>query len=127
MDAGAGVAVPEGGTSGGVCAINADCVDSAAAEAIKNIRCSGLEIYCLQGECHADCADSCTAVRTDVNPCPSPRLCAPAMGVCKIVPIRCQGDGDCPVYRPPTTDGGTGAWTCDAGICAYPGFQYETH
>jgi hypothetical protein len=125
-DAGTGVAVPEGGTSGGTCAVNADCADSAAAQAIQNTRCIGLEIYCLAGQCHGDCGDSCTAVRTDVDPCPAPRLCAPAKSVCAIVPIRCQGANDCPVYLPPTADGGTAAWVCDAGICAYPGFQYAT-
>lgn len=125
-DAGPVLAVPDGGTTGGTCTINADCADSAAAQAIQNVRCIGAELYCLQGQCHGDCADSCTAVRTDVNPCPAPRVCAPSMSVCKIIPIKCQTASNCPKYLPPTADGGIAAWVCEGGICAYPGFQYAT-
>ena len=82
---------------------------------------------CSGGTCYADCANSCIAVRTDVNPCPSPRFCAPALGVCKIIPIRCSSANDCPVYLPPLDDGGSAAWACDAGICSYPGTDYATH
>ena len=123
---GASMAVPDGGTSGGACVLNADCADSGAAEAMKNIRCVGFEIYCLKGECYGDCADTCTAIRTDIDPCPAPRLCAPATGVCRIAPIKCQSAGDCPKYLPPTVDGGTAAWTCEAGTCTYPGYNYTT-
>ena len=117
----------ETGTSGGTCATNADCADSSAAQALANVRCVGFEVYCVGGTCYADCASSCTAVRTDVNPCPSPRLCAPSLGVCKIVPLRCQSSADCPVYLPLLDDGGAAAWTCDGGFCAYPGTEYGTH
>jgi hypothetical protein len=111
---------------GGACVTNADCVDSPAAKALANVRCTGWEAYCLSGLCHADCAISCTAVRTDVNPCPNPRFCTPSLGVCKIVPIRCQSPSDCPVYLPPLSDGGTASWSCDAGFCAYTGVDYGT-
>jgi hypothetical protein len=123
---GAGIGFGEGGATGGACSLNADCADSAAAQAFQNVRCIGRETYCLEGECHADCADSCTAIRSDVNPCPAPRLCAPGLGICKIVPILCQSATDCPQYLPPTADGGTAAWSCEAGICAYPDFQLAT-
>lgn len=127
MDAGTGVALPEGGASGGACTVNADCADSEAAQAIDNVRCTGFEIYCLDGECHGDCGMACTAVRTDINPCPPPSLCNPEFDVCKFVPLRCNSPSDCPVYLPPTLDGGTAAWSCDAGFCSYPDFQYATH
>ena len=114
-------------TSGGNCASNSDCTNSAAAQALAGARCTGWETYCLNGTCFADCAGSCLAIRSDINPCPPQRFCAPELGSCKIVPISCGEASDCPAYLPPLPDGGVAAWTCDAGICAYPGIDYATH
>lgn len=114
---------------GGPCGVNADCADSPAARALANVRCAGGEIYCLNGECHADCMDTCTVVRSDVNPCPSPRICTPKFGgatsFCAMTSVRCETAADCPAYLP-LVDGGSGAWSCDDGGCAYPGYEFPT-
>lgn len=112
--------------SGGTCTVNSDCTDSPAAQALSGVRCLALETYCLDGTCYADCAGSCTVVRTDTNPCPPQRLCTRFPPVCKIVPIRCSQAADCPSYLPPVADGGVGAWSCEEGLCAYPGLVYAT-
>jgi hypothetical protein len=125
----AGMAFDSG--TGGECTVNADCVDSPAAQAIKDVRCAGRDIYCLDATCHAECTDTCEAIRTDVNPCAAPRLCVPFLGgatsFCSITPVKCSKVSDCPAYLPPTPNGDPGAWSCTDGVCAYPGFDYATH
>jgi len=118
------------GGMGGECTVNADCVDSPAAQAIKDVRCAGRDIYCLDAVCHAECTDTCEAIRTDINPCTAPRLCVPFLGgstaFCSITPVKCTKVADCPAYLPPTASGDPAAWSCTDGICSYPGFEYAT-
>jgi len=114
---------------GGSCQVNADCANSPAAAALANVRCAGGEIYCWNAECYSDCMDTCTVVRTDVNPCPTPRICEPRFGgqqsFCAMTPAKCQTAADCPVYLP-RVDGGPSSWSCEAGVCAYPGYEFPT-
>ena len=115
---------------GGSCLLNEECRDSPASRAEPDLRCIR-ENYCLGGICHSECTSVCTAVRADINPCPTPWLCTqlPASGgtsVCKIVPIVCETADTCPKYKPPMPDGGLSDWTCENGICRFPGFEYPT-
>jgi hypothetical protein len=118
------------GAVGGACQNNADCVGSPADLTSRPVRCVGKDLYCLDGLCHAECRDSCTQLRTDVNPCPAPRICVPITGLgiafCSLTPPPCQAAADCPTYRPPV-DGSSADWTCDQGICRYPGLEPATH
>jgi hypothetical protein len=122
----AGANAGAAGSAGGECKKNADCANSPAAAQLKNLRCTGQELYCLAGVCHGECLDSCSVVRSDVNPCTAPRICVPKFGgvlsVCSITPVACTTASDCPKYLPNANQ----AWTCDAGACAFPGFQYGT-
>lgn len=115
---------------GGACILNADCANSPAAEEAKGLRCVGRELYCLDGTCHAGCAATCEVVRSDINPCPEPRLCAAAVGgslsLCVITPVSCMTAENCPTYRPVDATGNQGAWTCVDGLCVYPGFTFAT-
>jgi hypothetical protein len=119
----------DGGAVGGTCQVNTDCANSPAAAAFSKVRCAGGQIYRWQGLCHADCMSTCTIVRTDVNPCATPRICEPRLGgqesFCAMTPARCQTAAQCPSYLP-STDAGQAVWTCDDGGCAYPGYQFPT-
>jgi hypothetical protein len=114
----------------GPCMQAADCADSPAANSIKNIRCM-IEVYCLAGLCHADCMPACTTVRDDENSCDEPKLCKPSRfssrSFCAALPIACTSPEDCPNYRPKRSDGTQSEWTCEAGICTYPGYEYTAN
>jgi len=108
------------------CMRNADCANSEAARALENIRCAGIEIYCMAGLCKADCMQLCEEVREDVNPCDEPRLCAKSesgLSFCTILPIKCNDKSSCPGFLPGSSD----AWLCDEGACRYPGYEFSTH
>jgi len=97
---------------------------------MENIRCFW-ESYCLNGECRAWCSDQCALLRTDVNPCADGSICVtsfgePMTGLCHFRPLVCVAAENCPQYRPPLPDGGSGEWSCTDGRCAYPGFSYPT-
>lgn len=115
--------------SGNDCSVNSDCVDSSAAEAIAEKKCPS-EVYCIDGTCHGECRTLCEPIRTDTNPCDGSRLCAPStaeanVGLCTMKPIVCSSAAECPVYLA-ATDGASAEWTCEAGICFYPGWMYAT-
>jgi hypothetical protein len=118
------------GWMGGSCALNSDCVNSPAALAVAAAKCLD-EVFCLSGICRGECTHSCVVVRSDIDPCPTPRLCVkiPAgagLSLCKITPVPCTVPSDCPAVRPVLPDGGQAAWTCEDGVCRYPGFEYAT-
>jgi hypothetical protein len=114
---------------GGACQVNADCANSPAATALANVRCAGGELYCWNGECYSECTQTCTVVRSDVNPCPAPRICEARFGgqesFCAMTPAKCRSASDCPAYLP-RVDGGQAAWSCQDGGCTYPGYQFPT-
>ena len=114
---------------GGSCQVNSDCTNSPAAAALANVRCAGGEIYCWNAECYSDCMDTCTVVRTDVNPCPTPRICEPRFGgqqsFCAMTVAKCQSAADCPAYLP-HVDAGQAVWSCVGGICTFPGYEFPT-
>lgn len=116
--------------TGGECSTNAECVNSPAAKALANVRCAGRDIFCLDSVCHAECTKTCVVARSDVNPCPAPRLCVPnlsgSVAFCSITPTSCATVADCSAYLPPTADGSERAWACTDGLCTYPGFEYAT-
>jgi len=117
------------GWIGGVCIVNADCLDSPAQRDFA-FTCAD-ETYCLEGLCHVACVSQCVMVRSDVNPCISPRICTQlpgsgGMAVCKITPVPCTTAATCPLYKPALADGGLGEWTCENGICQYPGYVNPT-
>lgn len=121
---------PIHGWVGGACTVNNDCTASPAAMESGKYGCIN-EVFCLDGVCHGDCTITCSMVRTDINPCPAPRICTALPGsgpttVCKITPIPCTTAATCPRYLPSFPDGGTGEWSCTDGICRYPGFSYST-
>jgi hypothetical protein len=109
------------------CTRKAECVDSPAAVSIKHIRCM-IEVYCLEGMCHADCMTSCETVRDDENSCAEPKLCIPfpfsPRSYCSALPIACTSADACPEFRPKQADGSQSAWTCEGDICSYPGYDY---
>ena len=112
------------------CQLNADCVDSEAGRQAQILRCASTDLYCLNAHCSVECGKRCQVVVSDQNPCEAPRLCAPLAGsgvsFCTILPIKCASPADCPVYLPTTGDGGQSSWSCDNGICQYPGWTYAT-
>ena len=118
------------GSSGAMsCERNADCAHSKDGKG--PLECSWPDVYCLDGTCHVECGKACEPGRSDVNPCEAPRLCtshvSPAQVACTLMPIACTSASNCPLYLPPTPDGGTAAWTCASGTCEYPGWAYATH
>lgn len=102
------------------CVVHADCWDSPIAQ--DQGRC-GPQVACIEGTCDAWCPDLCEVIDPNVNPCPEPGwICAPiAIGPrCSPVEVECQTIDDCPDYRPSPE----GSWTCEQGICRFPGFHY---
>ena len=91
-------------------------------------RCAPKEVACVQGSCRAACGQLCEVVDPNLNPCKDPsRVCTQSQNnsvdlpFCAAAPIACEGAEDCPVSLPQT---GSGAWSCDDGVCRFPGFQY---
>ena len=115
------------------CTNNAACTDSEAAKAIAMKKCLEPEVYCLEGKCVGSCADVCVVARADFNPCqqglcaPSPYEASAALSFCTMLPVKCATAKECPKVLPPSPDGSTGQWSCENGICRYPGFEYPTH
>ena len=118
------------GCSGRVveCARNSECADSGVARSTSELKCPTREVYCLQGQCKGGCGESCTVLRTNLNPC-SEGMCTSRLELsyCTMLPIPCETAGDCPLYLPPLADGGQSSWTCENQICRYPGFEYPTN
>jgi hypothetical protein len=103
------------------CVVHDDCWSSPISQAQG--RC-GPQVACIEGVCDAWCPDSCEVTDPDVNPCTEPGwICAPVDGSwsrCSPTEIDCETIDDCPHHRPARN----GAWTCDDGICRFPGFSY---
>ena len=105
------------------CTVNADCADSNAARLLATAKCGFRELYCVDRTCHGDCAQPCTVVRTDTNPCEEGAMCAPpprgdpTQLLCTMLPIPCAAVEDCPGVRLPLSDGGQAEWTCSEGEC----------
>lgn len=110
----------------GPCHSNADCEDSEAAKMAAELKCPFSEFYCLAGQCQFDCGDVCMIARVDVNPCVKgiciSRPQAPEITYCTMLPVKCDSAEDCPAYLPSQD----GTWTCEQGICRFPGFTYPT-
>lgn len=90
-------------------------------------RCTPQDWYCRNETCVHGCAQSCQVAREDVNPCSDEKLiCNEPQGApiefqhCTGRPIECSSTADCPLFKPSDE----GSWTCDSGICRFPGFQY---
>jgi hypothetical protein len=122
-----------GGAGAAECSSNAECASSEAAMAVAQKKCLDPEVYCLAGTCVGACADTCVVARADFDPCQK-GLCAPSpyegsknLSFCTMLPVKCATADDCPKVLPPPPDGGAAAWTCESGICRYPGFEYATH
>ena len=119
-------------SGGAECQTTADCKDSAAATKARDLKCLVPEVHCLEHACKFGCAANCTVARADVNPCQqglcahSPYPVTKAMNFCTMLPVGCDSSVDCPKYLPPTAAGGA-TWSCEEGICRYPGFEYATH
>lgn len=106
------------------CETNSDCADSEAARWLINKRCPRQEVYCWQSRCVGECSTRCEVVRVDENSCPSPSICGgkDEMQFCTWLPIECATAEDCPRVRP-----GEGEWTCEVGLCRFPGWESPTH
>lgn len=107
------------------CSTDADCAGSPASQQAG--RC-GPEVACVESTCRAECAAFvCKVVRQDENPCPNERICTQTAktvgdeGRCTNKPISCRSTEDCPLYRP----NANGDWSCDEGICRFPGHRYN--
>ena len=116
--------------SGSECQRNADCIDSAAGRLAITLRCALTDLYCLEGQCIAECGKRCQTALPDQNPCTDGRLCAPLgnsdTSFCSRMPIKCASAADCPLYLPMSKDGSQVSWGCEEGICRYPGWTYAT-
>lgn len=113
------------------CRTNAECEDSDVARSLAKIKCPS-EVYCLNGKCDGACNPSCKDVRSDLNSCGDAGLCVPLpgsgddpSGLCSLRPIECTSADECPAFKPATAADG-GKWSCDDGICSYPGYTYAT-
>lgn len=114
-------------TSGGTtCKVADDCWNTPESQELG--RCAPKEVACVQRSCRAACGQLCEVVDPHINPCKDPHLiCNQAQNdsvdlpFCAAAPIACERAEDCPVSLPET---GSGAWSCDSGICRFPGFRY---
>ena len=103
------------------CIVHDDCWNSPVSQELG--RCGGT-VACVEGVCDAWCPEPCEISDPEVNPCTKPGwICAPfdaTWSRCKPTEVDCETIDDCPDYRPSAD----GAWTCDEGICRFPGFSY---
>jgi hypothetical protein len=116
-------------TAVNACRVNSDCVGSQVDLDTRQIRCSGKELYCLEGTCVSTCQPECQVVRADVDPCESPAICAPRyvdVHLCTMKPVPCETKQDCPLFNPPYPDGGETSWSCEDAICRHPVVTYPT-
>lgn len=104
-----------------------DCWNTPEAEGLG--RCAPKEAACVRGACRIACPQLCEAVEPNVNPCREPALvCNQSssgsvdLPFCAHAPIACESVDDCPVTRPSTAE--AGEWTCEQGVCRFPGFAY---
>lgn len=114
------------GNSGTACKVPDDCWNTPETEKLG--RCAPKEVACMQSSCRAACGALCEVVDPNLNPCKNPQLICTqsqnnevALPFCAAAPLACDAAEDCPVSLPQT---GSGSWSCDNGICRFPGFQY---
>ena len=115
------------------CAAHDECWSSSITDALG--RCAPKEMACDHGTCTGSCAQPCETIQADVNPCDDAALIcndardlnASASGFvhCTGVEIPCNNVEQCPLYLPPAPAGSEAAWSCEAGVCRYPGFNYK--
>jgi hypothetical protein len=115
------------------CVTHDECWSSGVGEALG--RCAPKEMVCDQGTCSGSCAQACETIQADVNPCDDAQLVcndardlsAIAAGIvhCTGVEIACSSVDQCPLFLPPAPEGSVAAWSCEAGVCRYPGFSYK--
>jgi hypothetical protein len=118
-----------GGCDGGnptPCAVADDCWNSSEAEQAG--RCAPKDVWCDQGECRVRCAELCTLIQPDINPCKDPALiCTEStnsgaqLPFCTDHAISCSTVDDCPLFHPMNADA---EWECVDSLCQYPGFEY---
>jgi hypothetical protein len=113
-----------GDQPGSQCEVNADCAGTDAAAQAMTLKCPKSEVYCLDGECLADCATECTVVRSDVNPCSEGTCATGPFGLeyCTMLPVKCADPSDCPRFTP----SGEGEWRCEDGVCQHDDWSYPT-
>ena len=89
------------------------------------------EVYCVDYQCAGACPQACEGVDAFVNPCEDGSyICNEPTGpaergaryFCTALPIACDAEEDCPLYRPDAN----GAWECSQGFCRFPGFAYAS-
>jgi len=112
------------------CSSHDDCWDS---HAVQEAGKCAPEAWCEEGICQAKCEALCHA-QDGASSCGGGLICNQSQselahdspGRCTRHPIPCETVADCPVVRPTTE---SGEWSCEEGICRFPGFSYftETH
>ena len=114
------------------CSTAADC--SGSQEVIAAGRCAP-EVACTRdGHCYAEClARHCGIDRENRFPqpqCQSGGICNQSVRdvdaksgffSCTRREIHCINVSDCPIQKPHVE----GEWTCDAGICRFPNFEWD--
>jgi hypothetical protein len=108
------------------CQTRTDCASNS--ELSERIGRCNSEIVCESGHCYGECVERCSVSREDVNPCTKPDfVCNEPMVpknddfYCRAHEITCKSLTDCPKYRPVLSE----SWTCDDGVCRFPGFKYS--
>lgn len=108
---------------GGTCVADSDCAGSYAAQQVG--RC-GPDVVCDQGTCRAECLGTCDAAIAEG--CPAGSLCTASASpspdfrtasVCTKRVLHCTSADQCPIQVP-----GDGTWTCESGVCRFPGHVY---
>lgn len=111
------------------CAVANDCWNTP--EGARLGRCAPKEVACVAGSCRVACPQLCEVVDPHTNPCrDAKQVCNESrsgrvdLPYCASGPIACDSSADCPLYVP-VDDANEGAeWTCEAGVCHFPGFDY---
>lgn len=110
------------------CIVDSDCVNSRAAR--KAGRCAP-EVWCSENVCKAACRDLCTTADDSVNACDDGLVCTQSRETdleaeaprCTRLPIICETEQACPLYRPLDEEGTQREWACVDGFCRYPGLD----
>jgi hypothetical protein len=105
------------------CSHNSDCA------AMGGKSCAPRDAWCESGKCQFFCGQLCQTTISDANACADgvctdPGHSTPVPAHCTVAPIACTTPSDCPLYRAPDTSGAQLDWTCEQGVCAYPGLNY---
>jgi len=112
------------------CTVNADCIDSEAAELAGKAKCPVPEFFCQKGRCSAKCAEACgedgSSCEEGVCSASSPSAPTTPMLYCRRRAIACTGPEDCPASPPSGYGGEANYWSCEGHECVYPGVEYPT-